>query len=196
MSTSPHSVTEVLERLEEIGNHHDPTVKDLLQAFGETSFVPMLMVPAILLISPLSGIPFFSSICGITIALVAMQMVVRRRHIWLPGFVESRQISGERLNAGIKRLHWFAGWLDRHSKRRMGALVQPPLGFLVQALPVAAGLTVPFLEALPFSSSLIGAATLCFAVSFLARDGLFVLCGLIFLSISASIPILVVTHLI
>lgn len=196
MSSSPHSVSEVLERLEQMGNGGDATVKELLSAFGETSFVPMLMVPAILLISPLSGIPFFSSICGITIALVALQMVVRRKHLWLPGFVERRRIKGPQLQAGMRRLRWFGQWLDRHSRRRLGVLVRPPVGLLVQALPVAAGLIVPFLEALPFSSSLIGAATLCFAISFLARDGLFVVSGLIFLCISASIPLMVLTRLI
>ncbi|WP_208351373.1 exopolysaccharide biosynthesis protein [Pseudaestuariivita rosea] len=197
MSAEVHSVTDVLQRLDDISQSGTPTtVGRLMQAFGTTSFLPMLMVPALLLISPLSGIPFFSSICGLTIALIAGQMVLRRRHVWLPGFIARREVRNDRLKYGVEKLRGLASWLDRHSRRRFRLLVMPPFIYIVQALPVAAGLTIPFLEAIPFSSTLIGAAVLSISISLLARDGLFVVVGCILMTISASIPLFVISKII
>jgi hypothetical protein len=59
---------------------------------------------------------------------------------------------------------------------------------LPQMLCVLCGLAMPFLELLPFSSSLLGMAVLLISVGFLVRDGVYTLAGLVFIFIAASIP--------
>jgi hypothetical protein len=47
------------------------------------------------------------------------------------------------------------------------------------------------LEIVPFSSSILGAAVLCFSVSLLTRDGLFVVFGMAIMAAVALLPLFV-----
>ena len=191
---SKKPVRDVISKLDALSDRDSVTVGTMLDAFGRTSFLPVMMVPAILVVSPLSGIPLFSSICGLTIALVAVQMLFARDHIWLPGFVTDRTVKGERLHGAMAKLERLAKGIDRISRRRWQALVVPPGNRLAQVMCLLAGLMMPFLELVPFSSSILGLCVLCCAAGLLARDGLFVLlvCGLFFAA--ALIPYFVVTQ--
>ncbi|KPP84088.1 MAG: putative ABC transporter permease component [Rhodobacteraceae bacterium HLUCCA08] len=182
-------VREVVGRLEEMSDRAELRLGELLEAFGPTSFVPALMVPAILVVSPLSGIPLFSSICGLTIMLIALQMVFARRHLWLPRFVMERRVKGDKLRRAMVRMRRVADFMDRMSRDRLRFLVMTPCNRIPQAMCAVSGGSMPFLELLPFSSSILGMAVLSCAVGFLARDGLFVFIGAAFMSLAAAIPI-------
>lgn len=189
-------VADILDALHEATHRDELSVGDLVSAGDYTTFLTAMMVPALLVVSPLSGIPLFSSICGISIALIALQMLMRRTHLWLPDFIRRRRLDPARTRAALSWLRKVADFFDHNSRERLGILVRQPFAAIVQVLPIFAGLSMPFLEALPFSSSLLGAAVLCFCVGLLVRDGLFVLFGLVLMSVAASIPILVITHLV
>lgn len=191
-----HPVRDVVARLDEMsGDEHVP-MHALICAFGQTSFVPALMVPALLVVSPLSGIPFFSSLCGITIALIAVQMLWRRDHLSLPGFVMRRQVPGKRLHAAMHRIEWIADWLDRHSRERFTSLISRNGRTVPQVLCLLSGASMPFLEIMPFSSSILGAAVLCFALGLLAHDGLFVLIGVAAMAVAAMVPVLLLPRIV
>ena len=190
---SRHPVQDVIKRLEEMSDREALALRDLIEAFGSASFVPALMVPALLVVSPLSGIPLFSSVCGLTIALVALQMLIRRDHLWLPGFLMRRRVNGARLKNAMKRLRRIAAWIDSRSRKRLRLLTQGPGSAVPQTLSMMSGASMPFLELLPFSSSILGTAVLLFSVSFLALDGLFVLGGMVMMAIAALVPFLVIS---
>lgn len=192
---SAHPVRDVLARLEEVSDDPEVSLGTLIAAFGEASFAPALMVPALLVVSPLSGIPFFSSLCGLTIALIALQMLVSNGPLWLPQVLMRRRIGSTRLHRAMRQLHRVADWLDRSSRDRLRPLVFPPGIAVAQALAVICGASMPFLELLPFSSSILGMAVLMFSVGFLARDGLFVLVGCGFMALATVVPIVAITWL-
>lgn len=182
-------VREVVGRLEDMSDRQEVRLRELLEAFGPTSFVPALMVPAILVVSPLSGIPLFSSICGLTIMLIALQMFFARRHLWLPRFVMERRVKGDKLRRAMGKMHRVADFMDRVSRDRLRFLVVTPGNRVPQAMCAVAGGSMPFLELLPFSSSILGLAVLSCSVAFLARDGIFVFVGAAFMSVAAAIPV-------
>ena len=188
---SAHPVRDVVARLEEMMQEDHVTLGDLISAFGPASFVPALMVPALLVVSPLSGVPFFSSLCGLTIALIALQMLVAREHLWLPAVLMRRRVGAARLRRTMASIHRVADWLDRNSRDRLRLLVHPPGIALPQGLAALCGAMMPFLELLPFSSSILGMAVLMFSVSFLARDGLWVIAGCAWIGLAATVPALV-----
>lgn len=164
------------------------SIGDIVQSLGENSLTPNLIFVALAVVSPLSGIPVFSSICGITIALISAQMLVGRDHIWLPSFVMSRRIDSARLDRALKVMRRPAGWLDRITKPRLGFLVRGPVRKLTQVLCMICGLAMPFLEVVPFTSSILGGVVGLLAFGMLARDGLFTLLGLaILLSLGGGV---------
>ncbi|MEM9973055.1 MAG: exopolysaccharide biosynthesis protein [Pseudomonadota bacterium] len=183
------SVTGIVDRLDRLSSAETLTVRDLVEGFGDTAFVALMAVPALIVVSPLSGIPVLSSICGLTIALIAVQLLLQRKHLWLPSALMARQIDVRRVRRVLGRMRRVAAWLDRRAHRRLSLLTYGPLAALPRALCVVAGLSMPFLELLPFSSSLLGTAVLFFSAGFLTRDGLYTLIGMGFVGIAATIPL-------
>tara|TARA_R110002012_G_scaffold294391_1_gene490516 strand:- start:4438 stop:5070 length:633 start_codon:yes stop_codon:yes gene_type:complete len=185
-------VRDVLNRLEDRAQEHRVALGELVEASGVTSFVPALMVPALLVVSPLSGVPFFSSICGITIAFIAAQLLFKREHLFLPNMLLSKKVSGRRLREGLKKLRRVADYLDRHTQvDRLHQFVGPGGRIIPQILCVIAGALMPFLEIIPFSSSILGAAVLSFSVGLLTRDGIFVLVGMAIMATAGALPLFV-----
>ena len=190
-----NTVADIVDRLDLLTADAQVSLRDIVLAFGDASFLSILLVPALLVVSPLSGIPVLSSICGLTIAIISLQMMVGRHHLWLPDFLMRRRLSGPVLHRAAGRLRRVAQWLDRASRPRMGLLFRAPLVIVPQMACVLSGLAMPFLELVPFSSSLLGAAVTAVAVGFIARDGLFLVGGAVFVGLAALVPVLVAGQL-
>jgi len=187
------SLTQVLDRAAREATRTRVSMGQLAQAFGRAGCLPLMMLPAALVVSPLSGIPLFSSLCGITIFLIALQLLVGRDCVWLPGWLMQREISGARLQKGLARIRPFAGWLDRHAHRRLGLLFYRPVWYLLPVICAFAGGAMPFLELLPFTSSFLGMTVVLLSLAMLARDGLWVLVAMVpFLSAIALFTRLVI----
>ena len=182
-------VRAVLTRLEALTARDVLTIDDILEAFGETAFLPVLMVLALVVVSPLSGVPFLPTTLGTIIALVSLQMLVGRPGIWLPRVLARRRLAPHRLNAALRRLHRVADRVDASARDRLPRLVSPPLDTLPKAACIPCGGAMPFLEIVPFSSSILGVAILLFATALLTRDGLFALAGFVTMAVAASIPL-------
>ena len=188
-------VEDIVARLDETAQGRERvTLGDVVEAFGRRSFLPMLMVPALLVVSPLSGIPLFSSICGITIALIAAQMLwPGRDHLWLPDRLKRQNVSGARARRSVAQLGKLARRLDGLSRDRLRWFVGHwPGRTLLEAGCLVAGLAMPVFEIVPFTSSILGFAVLLMATALLTRDGIFALAGLVVIVLAPTVPLLVV----
>ena len=172
------SITDLIDRVSTASDGDQTSVAQIVSALGATSFLPNMMIPALAVVSPLSGVPLFSSICGLTIALVAIQMLFQRDHIWLPDFMMRKHLETRRVQKATNWMRKPAGFLDRITKERLSLLVRRPFLWVTQAICLICGLVMPFLELVPFTSSLMGVVVCLFAFGMLARDGLFTLLGL------------------
>ncbi|MEI4231474.1 exopolysaccharide biosynthesis protein [Roseovarius sp. D22-M7] len=189
---SDRLVRDIVDRLERCAQTDEVGLGDLLESFGAASFVSAIMVPAVLVVSPLSGIPFFSSLCGISIAFIAGQMLFKRSHLFLPEVVTRRTVPGDKLRVALKWMRRVADFLDRHTQKgRLGRFVGPRGRILPQSLCVMSGVLMPVLEIVPFSSSILGAAVLAFSIALLTRDGVFVLVGISILAAAGAVPFFV-----
>lgn len=148
---------------------------DLIRSAGHISFTPLLFLPALAVETPLSGIPLFSTTMGILIFLVAAQMLMQRDHLWLPNWLLNLQTGTARIQRRFDQLAPVTSWLDRHTHQRLTFLVRKPLVFIPQLLCLVSGFIIPFLEFVPFSSSLIGTAVALLALGMMARDGVILL---------------------
>lgn len=178
MSEEKVTLAAIVDRVIEATYKEQVDINDLVQSIGHASFTPLLLFPAIAVATPLSGIPLFSSLMGVLIFLVAVQMLFRRDQLWLPQWLLRRKTNSSRVRSVFQRLRPALEWLDTHTYARLAAFVHRPLIFISQILCVLSGLMMPFLEFVPFSSSLIGSAVALLAFGMLARDGLFVIFGL------------------
>ncbi len=161
----------------------------LFDALGRAALVPALILPAMLIVSPLSAVPLFSSICGLAIIIIAVQGAWGRAQPWLPGFVLNRLLPTQGTQRAVAAMRRLTGWLDRISRRRLSFLVGRPFDRLLYLICALAAACIPFLELVPMSSTTIGTGVLLIAVGILTRDGLIVLGGLAGLLIAFSLPV-------
>lgn len=182
-------IAEIVDTLEEATQSDQMCLGDVLEEFGTAAFSSTLLAVSLLLVSPLSSVPLFSSACGIAIFLIASQGALGRRSIWLPARLICLNITSKRAERAIGHARSAAKWLDKHSTSRLVVVVSPPISRLMYMICAFAGLCLPVMEVVPMSSSLVGFAVSLIATGLLARDGLISITGILVLPIAASIPI-------
>jgi hypothetical protein len=154
------------------------TVARLHGAMDAPAQPVLLLLPALILVSPLSGIPGFATVGGLTIALIALQMLVNRPAIWLPGLVLRRSLTSARILRALDRLDRPARFIDRHTVARAGWFVSFPGRQLALGTCALCGLAMPFLELVPFSATTLATVVTILAAALLVRDGVIVALGL------------------
>ena len=175
-----HPLTDIVDRMADTAQGERVTVGQTLEAFGRRSYLPLLIVPSLAVMSPLSGVPLMSSLCGVVIAIISAQMIFPGLgSLWIPDVVARRNVSGRRARAAIAKLWKVARWLDGRAHARLSWLIEPPGRTVLEVVCLLCGLAMPFLELIPFSSSIAGSAVLLISAGLLTRDGLFALAGLI-----------------
>ncbi|MFW2830796.1 exopolysaccharide biosynthesis protein [Sphingomonas sp. ID0503] len=172
MADEISSVGDILDKLEDLASKDDRVhIGGFVEAFGQRSYGPFLLVPALLEISPVGGIPGVPTVLAAIILLFAVQMLFGRKHLWLPRFVSARSLDGERVAKGADKLRGLARFLDRWFHGRLATFTKGLWVRIAAALVIVLTLTVPPLELLPFASTAPMAAIAAFGLALLVRDG-------------------------
>lgn len=188
MSHEPHSMGDVLGELDELAvNHDEVRVADVLDDFGARSFGPFIMIPAMLEITPVGGIPGVPTVLALFIALIAVQLLIGRDHVWMPQFVQRRAVGSKKLHKAVGKLKGMANFLDRHSKGRLEGLTKGTAIKLVAAVIIALCCTVPPLEFLPFASTIPMLAIAVLGLALTVRDGALLLGSLLFAGLATAL---------
>jgi len=176
--TNADSIGEVVDGLQEVADKQDTVaIDDLLDTFGDRSFAPLMLILALVGISPVGGIPSVPTIIGLCIAVIAAQMAWGREHVWLPEFVTKRGVKSERLTRGKDKLDKVADVMDSIAKRRLKALASGPARRVVAGLIVMLCLALPVLEIVPFAAAAPFLAIAMLSLALMVRDGLVLLIG-------------------
>ncbi|WP_306115029.1 MULTISPECIES: exopolysaccharide biosynthesis protein [unclassified Roseovarius] len=168
-------------------------VGDLVEEFGRKSFLVLMLVPALLVASPLSGIPMLSTVCGLLIASIAGQMLADRDHVWMPARIMQLELSGAKMQKAARSLRWVSVILDSISRQRLHLLMMWPFRKLFQVLCIVCGAAMPFLEFVPFSSSILAVTVVLFTTALITQDGLLACVGLLFLGTVIIVPLVTVS---
>ena len=178
MADSPKNVCDILERLVEVGDRRDRvSIGDIVEAFGARSYGPMLLVPALIGISPVGGIPGVPTFLAITILLFAVQMTLGRQHLWLPGLLKDRSVEGEKLANAAEDMEGAGKFLDKLFHGRLEMFTGETAGRIAAVVVALLCLAVPPLELLPFAVALPMAVIAAFGIALTVRDGLLMLIG-------------------
>ena len=141
------------------------SVADVLSEIGTRSFAPIILVPALILVSPLSGIFGLPTIGATIIFLITVQKLLGRPHVWVPGIIRRRKVNADKLDKAIDWLRKPCAWVDRKTEKRLSALVSRPARTVNLLLICAICLVIPALEILPMVTSLFATAITFFAIA-------------------------------
>ncbi|MGB8623852.1 MAG: exopolysaccharide biosynthesis protein [Paracoccaceae bacterium] len=180
-------VTSVLEALTHTTADDRVSVRQIARKMGERSFAPLLLVPAMLLVSPISSIPGAPTTGGLIIALITVQMLMGRRHIWLPGFLANRTIGTARLNRAVRYLRGPAAWVDQHVHHRLSYLATRPLSYIALLTCLLVTVIMPLMEVVPMLATVAASAVTLFAIGLLTYDGAFIVAGYVFVGAGVAL---------
>jgi hypothetical protein len=153
---------------------------DLMEATGQRSFGPMLFLPGLIALSPLSGIPGLPSTVAVMVALIAGQLLCGRRHIWLPHWLLARSLPRGQFEHALQVLYPMARWVDRMVQPRLTLFTRGPALYANVLLCLLIALSMPPLELIPFANSINGAALAALGLALFAQDGVLALLAFAF----------------
>lgn len=195
---APRSLTSLLDTLDPDhpakgveSEEHDArdglTIQAMLDRVRARSFGAALLVPALILVSPLSIIPLMPTIGGLVILTISIQAFFGRNHLWLPRFLATRRLNGDQLSRAVQYLRKPAAWLDRKSRDRLRFLSAPPMDRIALLAVMIVAATWPFLEILPMFTSVSAGGVALVAFALMVRDGFVLIAGYTVLGFSLSV---------
>ena len=153
------------------------TVSDIVSVLRDRAFailVVLLGLPNCLPMPP--PIPL---VCGLLLALVAIQIVAGRHSPWLPAVLLRRSIPQDAVERAVGRALPVLEKLERWSKPRLEFLDSPLslrlIGFLLFSLALGLLVAAPVIGQIP-----LGIAVCLIGLGLVERDGVLVIAGLVF----------------
>ena len=167
----------MVSSLEEVADQSSPTLGDIIAAIGTRSLGPMLLVPAVLALSPLGAIPGMPTLLACVILLIAGYWFLSGDSLWLPSFLRDRSISAQTLQKSIDKIKPAAEWTDKSFGNQFASLVRPATE---NAVAVAVGfiaVLMPPLELLPLAVAVPAGCIMLLALGLTIRNGVLLACG-------------------
>jgi hypothetical protein len=178
----PDTLTEVLDEVQEqVGDERtapaDMSMGELLDAVGRQSYGPLLLIIGLFAISPATIIPGMTWFAAGLTLIVAGQMALGLKHMWLPRWVLDAKAPRTLVRAGVREARDWSGRIDGLLRPRLQFLARPPFVNLVALLVIAAALITFPLGLIPLAPLAPGLAVVFFGLGMTARDGLWLFLG-------------------
>lgn len=141
------------------------------QIAGTRAAGPMLLLPALIVVSPLSIIPGLPTIVGLNTILVASQVAMGRDQLWLPSWLTERAIPAKHGKRLLRFLAPVGAVADKMVKPRASATVGPLFRRIGATICVAVGCIMPMLEFIPFTSTWAAGVVAVYALAITVKDG-------------------------
>lgn len=170
-------LSDILDTLVEETDGKDVTLGELLDTFDGRAFGPLLLIPAILAVSPVGMIPGMSILTGSIIFLIAAQMIFSTKRPWLPNRLREFTIPREKFVNTVEKTKPWALWVEKALKQRLTIVAKRPLSYLLAVTCMVLAATMYPLALVPFGVAVPGSAVIFFALGLTARDGLVISIG-------------------
>ena len=175
------------------------TLGEIIDTFGRRAFAALMFVLAIPNLLPLP--PGSSTILGAPLMLISPQMVIGFQTLWLPRFIDDRQMSRAELARAFGKLLPWLERIEQVSRPRLVFMFGPVgdrlIGLVCTLLSFVLILPIPLGNLLPALTIAV------LAFSMVQRDGLLVLVGYglaatsgAVLFLSAGVVVAAVHHLV
>jgi hypothetical protein len=167
-----NNLNSMLDDLSDAGEQSDDVaLDDVMETIGQRSFGPLLLIPGLVVLSPIAGIPGVGAASGVVVILIAGQLLIGCDSFWLPKFIRERTVARERLDKSIKKLRPVARIVDKLLRPRLEWLTREPATYGVAATCVLLALMLPVLDMVPFTSLVPAGAITAFALALISHDG-------------------------
>ena len=154
---------------------------EIFESVGRRSYGPLLLVIGLFAISPATVLPGMTWFAAALTLLVAGQMALGMKRIWLPQKALGATLPRDKVHEGLEKARPWARRIDSVLKPRLTFLAKPPLVNLVALFCIAAALITFPLGLIPLAPIVPGLAVVFFGLGMTAHDGLWLSLGMLVL---------------
>lgn len=172
-------VEDILDRIgKRAADEKRVSVGDIVSELGQRSQGPFLLVPALIGLTPIGAIPFAPTFLAAIIAVFSLQIIIGRTELWLPDVLADREIEGDKVCSGVKRIGGVAEWMDRWFGGRFESLISGVAVRIAAGMCLVLSLGMPMFELVPFAAFAPMTAIAAFGLAILVSDGLLMVAAL------------------
>jgi hypothetical protein len=159
------------------------SIRDVVDALGDRSFAPVMILLAVP--NALPFIPGSSTVLGLLLALVAIQLLAGRRRVWLPERLNRWSFDRDAFGRLVARVTPWLTRFERMAKPRFW----PESYRLAERLAgaVAIVLSLMIMLPIPFANGVPAIAICLLALGISERDGVWLGAGLLVGAVAAGI---------
>jgi hypothetical protein len=152
-------------------------VGELIERLGSRAWGPLLVVPSILVMTPLGAIPGVAVGTGILLITISVQILIAGRTLWLPERLERFRLPADKLNAAIDRCEPVLRRIDMVVGPRLEFLAAPPAHYFIAVLVMLLAASMFPLALVPFGVLVPAAGVVLLGLGLMTRDGVMLLFG-------------------
>lgn len=171
MSANVKKTSEILQEIIDSSKQGGTiSIGEFVGYLGDKAFFLAILIFSLPNSLPVPGIPGFSTITGLPITFIALQIVLGRQTIWLPKKAAAKSFSREGLGRLLSKALPAVVWLEKYLRPRWlwmsGPLGERLLAVLIVVCSLIIALPIPGGNFLP------GLAMSLIALGLLERDGI------------------------
>ena len=171
-------LTEILEILRDEASGGKIKIDNIVKTFNHRGFGPLLLAPAMIIILPTGAIPGVPALCSLFIILVSVQILLKRRHPWLPKRFRDASIEAKKIQSAVQILKPYTQKIDRYVKNRLSVLSDNEISQRIVALvTLILAVMIIFIGFIPIAPALLALPILFFALGLSVHDGILLTFG-------------------
>jgi hypothetical protein len=182
MSNEPEiaDLEQLLARIgDAAGENEQVSLRAITEQHGSRSFGPLLLLAGLVTLAPIIGdVPGVPTLMAIIVLLVAGQLLIGRRQLWLPRWLLERSVARAKVEKALSWMRRPARFIDRLLRPRLAMFVHGPGVYAIAIACVVIALATPPMEFVPFTANGAGIALTAYGLALIARDGLVALLAL------------------
>lgn len=154
------------------------TYQDLICALGDRAFGIVILFFSLPTLLPLSAVPGVAFAFSLPIVVFSIQMICKRKSLWLPQQIARKSISHKKISTIIYAAVPYVVRLERFLKPRW-------MWMTSYIMEIINGITILFLSIflmlpIPLSNFIFGGIIILFSLGITEKDGVFVFFGYFF----------------
>lgn len=153
-------------------------LKTVVEAFGDRSFGPVMVLCGLCMLTPLGAIPGIPPAFGIIVIVFAAQLLCRRKTPWMPEVLRRVKIPADKLSKVQVKMRPILAKVDAVIRPRLQWATAGKMQVLISVIAIIISLSFFPLGMVPFGVVAPAAIILLLGLGITARDGVLTLMGL------------------
>lgn len=185
MSHDPE-IADLRQLIERIGNaaardSDQVSLRAITEELGSRTFGPLLLLAGLVTLAPIIGdVPGVPTLMAIIVLLVAGQLLIGCRQLWLPRWLLERSVARGKMDNALLWMRRPARFVDLLLRPRLSVFVNGPGVYAIALMCVVIAAATPPMEFVPFTANGAGIALTAFGLALIAKDGLVALLAFVF----------------